>query len=172
RSKSERLNQREIQTENTNSTNGINTVSIPVSTARPTVDTVVPSPPVNTARPTVDTVVPSPPVNTARPTVDTAVPSPPVNTARPSVNTANAFEEHLFERFSPFKNAFSLPPIPDISSMDNTGIFGNAYDDEDVEEEVDINNVNSSYIVPDTSLTKFHKDHPEDQVIGNLKTLV
>ncbi|GJS00020.1 ribonuclease H-like domain-containing protein [Tanacetum coccineum] len=140
RSKSERLNQREIQTENTNSTNGINTVSIPVSTARPTVDTVVPS--------------------------------PPVNTARPSVNTANAFEEHLFERFSPFKNAFSLPPIPDISSMDNTGIFGNAYDDEDVEEEVDINNVNSSYIVPDTSLTKFHKDHPEDQVIGNLKTLV
>ncbi|GKD31560.1 putative ribonuclease H-like domain-containing protein [Tanacetum coccineum] len=108
RSESERLNQREMQTENTNSTNGINTVSTPVSTARPT--------------------------------VDTAVPSPPVNTARPSVNTANAFEEHLFERFSPFKNAFSLPPVPNISSMDNTGIFGNAYDDEDVEEEVDMNN--------------------------------
>ncbi|GJY76733.1 putative ribonuclease H-like domain-containing protein [Tanacetum coccineum] len=101
-----------------------------------------------------------------------AVPSPPVNTARPSVNTANAFEEHLFERFSPFKNAFSLPPVPNISSMDNTGIFGNAYDDEDVEEEVDMNNVNSSYTVPDTSFTKFHKDHPEDQVIGSLKTPV
>ncbi|GJX79862.1 putative ribonuclease H-like domain-containing protein [Tanacetum coccineum] len=140
RSESERLNQREMQTENTNSTNGINTVSTPVSTARPT--------------------------------VDTAVPSPPVNTARPSVNTANAFEEHLFERFSPFKNAFSLPPVPNISSMDNTGIFGNAYDDEDVEEEVDMNNVNSSYTVPDTSFTKFHKDHPEDQVIGSLKTPV
>ncbi|GJZ53031.1 putative ribonuclease H-like domain-containing protein [Tanacetum coccineum] len=140
RSESERLNQREMQTKNTNSTNGINTVSTPVSTARPTVDTVVPS--------------------------------PPVNTARPSVNTANAFEEHLFERFSPFKNAFSLPPVPNISSMDNTGIFGNAYDDEDVEEEVDMNNVNSSYTVPDTSFTKFHKDHPEDQVIGSLKTPV
>ncbi|GJU05886.1 putative ribonuclease H-like domain-containing protein, partial [Tanacetum coccineum] len=63
------------------------------------------------------------PISTARPTVDTAVPSPPVNTARPSVNTANALEEHLFERFSPFKNAFSLPPVPNISSMDNTGIF-------------------------------------------------
>ncbi|GJY74962.1 putative ribonuclease H-like domain-containing protein [Tanacetum coccineum] len=112
------------------------------------------------------------PVSTARPTVDTAIPSPPVNTARPSVNTANAFEEHLFERFSPFKNAFSLPPVPNISSMDNTGIFGNAYDDEDVEEEVDMNNVNSSYTVPDTSFTKFHKDHPEDQVIGSLKTPV
>ncbi|GJZ60432.1 putative ribonuclease H-like domain-containing protein [Tanacetum coccineum] len=140
RSESESLNQREMQTENTNSTNSINTVSTPVSTARPTINTVVSL--------------------------------PLVNTARPSVDTANAFEEHLFERFSPFKNAFSLPPVPNISSMDNTEIFGNAYDDEDVEEEVDMNNVNSSYKVPDTSFTKFHKDHPEDQVIGSLKTPV
>ncbi|GKA21165.1 putative ribonuclease H-like domain-containing protein [Tanacetum coccineum] len=107
RSESERLNQREMQTEHTNSTNSINTVSTPVSTAGPSFDNVVPS--------------------------------PPVNTARPSVSTANAFEEHLFERFSPFKNAFTLPPVPNVSSMDNTGIF------------------------PDTSFTKFHKDHPEDQ---------
>ncbi|GJT56164.1 ribonuclease H-like domain-containing protein [Tanacetum coccineum] len=55
RSESERLNQREMQNENTNSTNGVNTVSTPVSTARPTVDTTVPSPPVNTARPSVNT---------------------------------------------------------------------------------------------------------------------
>ncbi|GJS67323.1 putative ribonuclease H-like domain-containing protein [Tanacetum coccineum] len=75
------------------------------------------------------------------------------------------------ERFSPFKNAFTLPPIPNISSIDNTGIFGNAYDDEDVEEEFDMNNVISSYSVPDTSFTKFHKDHPEDQVIGSLKNI-
>ncbi|GJR24718.1 uncharacterized mitochondrial protein-like protein [Tanacetum coccineum] len=47
--------------------------------------------------------------------------------------------------------------------MDNTGIFRNAYDDEDLEEEVDMNNVISSYSVPDTSFTKFHKYHPEDQ---------
>ncbi|GJV17909.1 putative ribonuclease H-like domain-containing protein [Tanacetum coccineum] len=137
RSELERLNQREIHNENTNSTNSVNTISTPVSTARPTIDTVVPS--------------------------------PPFNTPRPSVNTANAFEEHLFKRFSPFKNDFSLLPVPNMSSKDNTGIFGNAYDDEDVEEEVDMNNVNSSYTVPDTSFTKFHKDHPEDQVIGSLK---
>ncbi|GJU56812.1 putative ribonuclease H-like domain-containing protein [Tanacetum coccineum] len=131
RSESERLNQRDMQTKKANSTNGINTVSTPVSTARPTVDIVVPS--------------------------------PPVNTVRPSINTANAFKEHLFERFSHFKNAFSLPPVLNISSMDNTRIFRNAYNDEDVEEEVDMNNVNSSYTVPDTSFTKYHKDHPEDQ---------
>ncbi|GKE04695.1 putative ribonuclease H-like domain-containing protein [Tanacetum coccineum] len=56
--------------------------------------------------------------------------------------------------------------------MNNTGIFRNAYDDEDLEEEVDMNNVISSYLVPDTSFTKFHKDHPKDQVIGILKTPV
>ncbi|GJR29084.1 putative ribonuclease H-like domain-containing protein [Tanacetum coccineum] len=140
RSESERLNQREMQTEHTTSPKSINTVSTPVSTVRPSFDNIVPS--------------------------------PPVNNAGPFVSTANAFEEHLFERFYPFKNAFTLPPVPNVSSMDNTGIFGNAYDDEDVEEEVDMNNVISSYTVPDTSFTKFHKDHPEDQVIGSLKTPV
>ncbi|GKC64900.1 putative ribonuclease H-like domain-containing protein [Tanacetum coccineum] len=56
--------------------------------------------------------------------------------------------------------------------MHDTGIFGNAYDDEDVEEEVDMNNVVSSYTVPDAPFTKFLKDHPKDQVIGSLKTPV
>ncbi|GJX62393.1 putative ribonuclease H-like domain-containing protein, partial [Tanacetum coccineum] len=136
RSESERLIQKEMQTEHTNSTNIINTVSTPVSIAGPSFDNVVPS--------------------------------PPVNTAGPSVSTANAFEEHLFVRFSPFKNAFTLPHVPNVSSMDNTGIFRNAYDDEDVEEEVDMNNMISSYLVLDVPFTKFHKDHPENQVIGNL----
>ncbi|GJS92380.1 putative ribonuclease H-like domain-containing protein [Tanacetum coccineum] len=76
----------------------------------------------------------STPVSTTRPTFDNVVPSPLVNTDGPSVSTANAFKEHLFERFSPFKNAFTLPPILNVSSMDNTGIFGNAYNDEDLEE--------------------------------------
>ncbi|GJZ09376.1 putative ribonuclease H-like domain-containing protein [Tanacetum coccineum] len=100
--------------------------------------------------------------STAGPSFDTTILSTPINIVGPSVSTANESEEQLFERFSPFKNTFTLPPVPNVSSMDNTGIFGNAYDDEDVKEEVDINNVISSYTVPDTSFTKFHKDHPED----------
>ncbi|GJT37396.1 ribonuclease H-like domain-containing protein [Tanacetum coccineum] len=140
RSESERLNLKEMQTKHTNSSNGINTISTPVSTVGPLFDTVVPS--------------------------------TPVNTVGPSVSTANESEEQLFERFSPFKNAFTLPPVPNVSSMDNTGIFGNAYDDEDLEEEVDMKNVISSYSVPDTSFTKFYKDHLEDQVNGSLKTPV
>ncbi|GJZ17931.1 putative ribonuclease H-like domain-containing protein [Tanacetum coccineum] len=53
----------------------------------------------------------------------------------------------------------AVPSTP----VNNTVIFGNAYDGEDVEEEVDMNNVISFYSVPDTSFTKFHKNHPEDQ---------
>ncbi|GKG62963.1 hypothetical protein Tco_0636694, partial [Tanacetum coccineum] len=77
-------------------------------------------------------------VSIAGPSLDTAVPSTLVNTDGPSVSTANESKEQLFERFSPFKNVFTYPPVPNISSMDNTGIFGNDYDDEDVEEEVDM----------------------------------
>ncbi|GKG21236.1 hypothetical protein Tco_0383831, partial [Tanacetum coccineum] len=109
----------------------------------------------------------SPPVNIAGQSFANAVPSSPINAAGTPISTSNAFEEHLFEQFSPFKNTFALPHVPNVSSMDNTRIFGNDYDDEEVEEEVDINNVISSYSVPDAPFTKFHKDHPKNQVIGS-----
>ncbi|GJV98003.1 putative ribonuclease H-like domain-containing protein, partial [Tanacetum coccineum] len=52
--------------------------------------------------------------------------------------------------------------------------FGKDYDAEGCRKKrLIMNNVISFlYTVPDTSLTKFHKDHPEDQVIGSLKTPV
>ncbi|GJR85952.1 putative ribonuclease H-like domain-containing protein [Tanacetum coccineum] len=36
------------------------------------------------------------------------------------VEASNAFEDHLFERFSPFKNAFTLPDVPNVFSLDDT----------------------------------------------------
>ncbi|GJT09792.1 ribonuclease H-like domain-containing protein [Tanacetum coccineum] len=114
----------------------------------------------------------STPVSTVGPSFDTVVPSTPVNAVGPSVSTANESEEQLFERSSPFKNAFTLPPVPKYDFNDNTASLGNAYDDGRFGEEVDMNNVISSYSFPDTSFTKFHKDHPEDQAIGSLKTPV
>ncbi|GJW97292.1 putative ribonuclease H-like domain-containing protein [Tanacetum coccineum] len=101
--------------------------------------------------------------DTAGPSFANAAPSSSINAARTPDSTANAFEEHLFERFSPFKNASTLLHVPNMSPIHDTGIFGNAYDDEDVEEEVDMNNVVSSYTVPDAPFTKFLKDHPKDQ---------
>ncbi|GJZ41232.1 hypothetical protein Tco_0588118, partial [Tanacetum coccineum] len=59
RSESERLNQREMQTKHTNSSNGINTVSTPVSTAGLSFYTDVPSTPVNIAGPSVSTAIES-----------------------------------------------------------------------------------------------------------------
>nr|GEX40712.1 hypothetical protein [Tanacetum cinerariifolium] len=102
--------------------------------------------------------------------VNAASPSP-LNAAGTPASTI-AFEEHLFERFYPFKNAFSLPHVPIVTPINDTGIFGNAYDDDAVKEEVDMNNVVSSYTILDAPLTKFLKDHPKDQVIGNIETHV
>nr|GEY66889.1 ribonuclease H-like domain-containing protein [Tanacetum cinerariifolium] len=99
--------------------------------------------------------------NTAGPSfVNAALPSQ-INSAGTPAST-NAFEEHPFERFSPFKNAFSLPHVPIVTPINDTGIFGNAYDDEAVVEEVDMNNVVLSYTIHDAPLAKFLKDHPKD----------
>nr|GEV51765.1 hypothetical protein [Tanacetum cinerariifolium] len=108
------------------------------------------------------------PVNTVGPSyVNVASPSP-INDAGTPAST-NAFKEHLFERFSPFKNAFSFPHVTIMTLINDTRIFGNAYDDEAVEEEVDMNNVVLSYTIPDLPLTKFLEDHPKDQVFRNKK---
>ncbi|GKC57813.1 putative ribonuclease H-like domain-containing protein [Tanacetum coccineum] len=66
--------------------------------------------------------------------------SSPVNGAEAS----NSFEEHLYERFSPFKNAFTLPPVSNVTPIDDTGIFGNAYNDEDVGADADLNNLETT----------------------------
>ncbi|GJZ78801.1 putative ribonuclease H-like domain-containing protein, partial [Tanacetum coccineum] len=138
RSQFERLLQQEKHAEHPSSTNSINTVSTPVSTAGPSLD------------------------NTAGPSLD--------NTARTIDSTANAFEEHIFAQFSPFKNAYALLHVPNVFSINDTGIFGNAYDD--MEKEVDMNNVDTSYTASEAPFTKFLKDDPQEQVIGSLKTPV
>ncbi|GKA32165.1 putative ribonuclease H-like domain-containing protein [Tanacetum coccineum] len=77
------------------------------------------------------------PVSAAGPSFTNDDPSLPVN----ATEASNAFEDHLFERFSPFKNAFALLHVQNVFLIDDTGIFGNAYDDEDVGAEADLNNL-------------------------------
>nr|GEW14449.1 hypothetical protein [Tanacetum cinerariifolium] len=72
--------------------------------------------------------------------------------------STNAFEEHPFKRFSLFKNAFSLPHVPIVTPINDIGIFGNAYDDEAIDEKVDMNNMVSSYTIHVAPLIKFLKD--------------
>ncbi|GJZ58013.1 putative ribonuclease H-like domain-containing protein [Tanacetum coccineum] len=94
--------------------------------------------------------------------------SSPVNAAEAS----NAFEEHLFEQFSPFKNAFTLPPVSNVTLMNDTRIFGNAYDDEDVGAEADLNNLETTMNVSPIPTTRIDKDHPKDQIIGDLNSAI
>ncbi|GJR72143.1 putative ribonuclease H-like domain-containing protein [Tanacetum coccineum] len=107
-------------------------------------------------------------VSAAGPSFTNDDPSSPVNAAKAS----NAFEDHLFERFSPFKNAFALPHVPNVFSIDDTGIFGNAYDDEDVGAEADLNNLETTMNVSPIPTTRIDKDHPKDQIIGDLNSAI
>ncbi|GKB59430.1 putative ribonuclease H-like domain-containing protein, partial [Tanacetum coccineum] len=108
------------------------------------------------------------PVSAAGPSFTNDDPSSPVNAAEAS----NAFEEHLFERFSPFKNAFTLLPVSNVTPMDDNGIFGNAYDDEDVGAEADLNNLKTTMNVSPIPTTRIDKDHPKDQIIGDLNSTI
>nr|GFB84247.1 retrovirus-related Pol polyprotein from transposon TNT 1-94 [Tanacetum cinerariifolium] len=96
------------------------------------------------------------PVNTAGPSFVNAASPSPINAAGTLAST-NAFEEHPFERFSLFKNAFTLPHVPILTPINDTRIFGNAYDDEAMEEDVDMNNVDSSYTILDARSPNFFK---------------
>ncbi|GJY62239.1 putative ribonuclease H-like domain-containing protein [Tanacetum coccineum] len=104
----------------------------------------------------------------AGPTFTNDDPSSPVNAAKAS----NAFEDHLFERFSPFKNAFALPHVPNVFSIDDNGIFGNANDDEDVGAEADLNNLETTMNVSLIPTTRIDKDHLKDQIIRDLNSTI
>ncbi|GJU85908.1 putative ribonuclease H-like domain-containing protein [Tanacetum coccineum] len=104
----------------------------------------------------------STPVSTAEPSSTNDAPSSPVNAAKTS-------EEHLFEQFSPFKNAFTLPDVPNVSLMDdNTRIFAGAYDDEDVGGQADLNNLETTMNVSSIPTTRINKDHLIELIIGDL----
>ncbi|GKA08077.1 putative ribonuclease H-like domain-containing protein [Tanacetum coccineum] len=108
------------------------------------------------------------PVSTARPSCTDDDPPSPVNAAEAS----NAFEEHLFEIFSHFKNAFTLPPISNVTLMNDTGIFGNTYDDEDVGTEAGLNNLETTMNVSPIPITRIDKDHLKDQIIRDLNSTI
>ncbi|GJV67147.1 putative ribonuclease H-like domain-containing protein, partial [Tanacetum coccineum] len=107
----------------------------------------------------------STPVSTVGPSFTNDAPSSPVNAAKTS-------KEHLFEQFSSFKNAFTLLDVPNVFSINDTRIFGNAYDDEDVGSEVDLNNLETTMNVSPIPTTIIDKDHPKDQIIGDLTSVI
>ncbi|GJV33683.1 putative reverse transcriptase domain-containing protein [Tanacetum coccineum] len=105
------------------------------------------------------------PVSADGPSFTNDYPSSPVNV----VEASNAFEDHLFEQFYPFKNAFTLLHVPNVSLMDdNTRIFVGAYDNKDVGGQADLNNLETTMNVSSIPTTRINKDHPIELIIGDM----
>ncbi|GJX86150.1 putative ribonuclease H-like domain-containing protein [Tanacetum coccineum] len=97
-------------------------------------------------------------VNTASPDVNTG--SFKLNVVGPSVNTASSYDQD-----SP-KDMFTMGAS---HTLEATHV--EFFSDED-EPEVDLGNITNSYTVPTTPNTRIHKDHPIENVIGDVKSSV
>ncbi|GJV59052.1 putative ribonuclease H-like domain-containing protein [Tanacetum coccineum] len=97
-------------------------------------------------------------VNAAGQHVNTA--SSEVNTVDPSVNTASSYDQD-----SP-KDMFTMGAS---HTLEATHV--EFFSDED-EPEVDLGNITNSYTIPTTPNTRIHKDHPIENVIGDVKSSV
>ncbi|GKD28379.1 hypothetical protein Tco_1239157 [Tanacetum coccineum] len=63
-----------------------------------------------------------------------------------------------------------MADLEDTSDLLNTGIFSGAYDDEDVGAKVDLNNLETTMNVSPIPITRIYKDHPKDQIIGDINS--
>ncbi|GKD86043.1 hypothetical protein Tco_1357197, partial [Tanacetum coccineum] len=73
-------------------------------------------------------------------------------------------------------NADPIDPLildlEDTTNLQDTGIFGNAYDDEDVGAEADMNNLETTIGVSPIYTTRINKDHPKAQILGEVDSAV
>ncbi|GKA68767.1 ribonuclease H-like domain-containing protein [Tanacetum coccineum] len=69
----------------------------------------------------------------------------------------NAFEETSYLKVFSFQKMHFHLPVSNVTPMDDTGIFGNAYDDEDVGADVDLNNLETTMNIKENN----HKDLSE-----------
>ncbi|GKA21774.1 putative ribonuclease H-like domain-containing protein, partial [Tanacetum coccineum] len=83
--------------------------------------------------------------------------SPSVSAARQSFNNADDFPTDPL-----------MPDLEDTTDLLNTGIFSGAYDD--VGAEADLNNLETMLNVNPIPTTRIHKDHPKDQIIGDINS--
>ncbi|GJT55930.1 putative ribonuclease H-like domain-containing protein [Tanacetum coccineum] len=90
-----------------------------------------------------------------------------VNTVGPSINTVS---ENINTRSLNINTASPILNDPSMQSLEATGIFDGAYDDEDVGAEADLNNLEITMNVSPIPTTKIHKDHPKDQIIGDINS--
>ncbi|GJS04322.1 retrovirus-related pol polyprotein from transposon TNT 1-94 [Tanacetum coccineum] len=68
------------------------------------------------------------------------------------------------------KTSIELPFNPNMPTLEDDSIFNFSRNDEDVSAEADMNNLDTTIQVSHIPTTRIHKDHPLDQVIGDLQS--
>ncbi|GKD79662.1 hypothetical protein Tco_1342283 [Tanacetum coccineum] len=90
-----------------------------------------------------------------------------VNNARLSINTAS---EYINTGSSNINTSSPIPNDTSMQYLEATGIFSGAYDDEDVGAKADLNNLATTMNVSPIPITRIDKDHPKDQIIGDINS--
>ncbi|GJR39902.1 putative ribonuclease H-like domain-containing protein [Tanacetum coccineum] len=68
------------------------------------------------------------------------------------------------------KTSIELPVDPNMPALEDYSIFNFSRGDEDDDAEADMNNLDTTIQVSPNPTTRIHKDHPLDQVIGDLQS--
>ncbi|GJT61567.1 putative ribonuclease H-like domain-containing protein [Tanacetum coccineum] len=89
-----------------------------------------------------------------------------VSTVSPSVSAVG----QSFDNADDLPTDPLMPDLEDTADLLNTGIFSGAYDDEDEGAEADLNNLETTMNVSPIPTTRIHKDHPKDQIIGDINS--
>ncbi|GJW07411.1 putative ribonuclease H-like domain-containing protein [Tanacetum coccineum] len=89
-----------------------------------------------------------------------------VSTVSPSVSAAR----QSFDNADDLPTDPLMPDLEDTTDLLNTGIFSGAYDDEDEGAKADLNNLETTMNVSPIPITRIQKDHPKDQVIGDINS--
>nr|GFB82146.1 hypothetical protein [Tanacetum cinerariifolium] len=88
-----------------------------------------------------------------------------VNTVTSNINAASSSEVNAIG----INISIDLPPDLNISSLEDIGIIKDSHDDKDIfGAEADFHNLDSTFQVSPIPTTSIHKDHPIEQVIGDL----
>ncbi|GJY22234.1 putative ribonuclease H-like domain-containing protein, partial [Tanacetum coccineum] len=89
-----------------------------------------------------------------------------VNTVSSTINAAGTNDVNVVGG----KTSIELPFDPNMPALEDDSIFDFSRDDEDDGAVADMNNLDTTIQVSPNPTTRIHKDHPLDQVIGDLQS--
>ncbi|GKB41976.1 putative ribonuclease H-like domain-containing protein, partial [Tanacetum coccineum] len=89
-----------------------------------------------------------------------------------SINSINIVSTPVSAAGPSFTNDDPSSPVNAAKASNAFEIFGNAYDDEDMGADADLNNLETTMNVSPIPTTRINKDHPKDQIIGDFNLAI